>query len=503
MAEEFVPHAYQGMVLERMRRDVLALLLDPGMGKTPICLEDFRHNYEECYATRALVIAPLRCCYSVWPNEAKKWEQFQDIDLRVAHGQGLTTQNINEADMVVTNPASLRWIEQNAANIKPFHTIYVDESTDFKHFGSQQSRRLFRHIHGNVYHHSKSGESKRLIKMFQTIPRRFILTGTPAPNGLQDLFGQFGLLDTGILGESLKKFRSDFWFYPRPTDYGVEWEATPRTPGLIHDRIAPWSVRLDATDHLDLPELVSVERRVRLPASARALYQRLEQEMYVELRDGDEIVALNAGVLSGKCRQVANGQVYLSDLGEVSDTPTRRVEHIHTVKSETLADLWDEIGQRPMLVVFEHRHEIAAIHEYFRQRYKWVPPYIAGDISGPEGARLQEEWNAGNLQMLCVHPQTAARGLNLQAGGHHVVWYSITWNLEWYLQLIRRLWRQGQESARVFVHHIVCEGTVDERIMEALDKKAETQQELFNYLREAWGLPVAQPEESEEWNPLL
>ena len=472
----FTPHPYQDMVLDRMDPGKLALLLDPGMGKTPTSLEHFRRQRECGMSMRGLVVAPLRVCYSVWPAEVEKWDQFRDMKVHIAHDKGLDVSAINDADLVVTNPNSLKWIENNRSSIERFDTLFADESTLFKRPNVQRSKSLYRTLNGTI---------EKSKKRLWTIPNRFILTGTPAPNGLGDLFGQFGLLSTDILGKTLKQFRSDFRFMPRTTSYGVEWDPTPETGPLIYERVAPWSVRLDADDYLDLPELVEVETRFPLPQEARSIYDKLRKEMYVDLDSGNEVVAMNPGVLSAKCKQIANGHIYVTDDGQFATGETKKFESIHNGKSAALADLWDENGQKPMLVAYEYKSDVESIRCYFQRRYGWMPPYIGGGVSGADGDALVKEWNLGNLPMLCVHPQTAAHGLNMQSGGSHVVWYSNTWDLEWYDQLKKRLHRQGQLADTVFVHHLIAEGTVDDVITRARGRKAKTQDDLFEAIKEA------------------
>jgi len=470
-AKAYKPHPYQENVLERMDEEgTLALLLDPGMGKTSICLEDFRRRREFLDATRALVVAPLKTCQTVWPIEGRKWKGFQDISIQVLHGKQRTVQHCDKSEVSVINPEGLGWLVANAKKLSEwFDVVYMDESTMFKTASSKRSKAMFK-----ICHKIRGG-----------ISYRFILTGTPAPNGVADLYGQFGVLDPQILGKNLATFRRDYQFKSRHAPWGVIWEPSKATEDLVNARIAPHSVRLDATDHLNLPDLVKTMRIVKLPANARKIYKELETDMFAEV-DAGEVTAVNPGVLSGKCRQVANGAVYLSTMGEAVDKETRKVEYIHTAKAEELGRLWDELGHKPLLVAYEYKHDLTIIKHFMKDKFKFEPRYIGGGCTTEEVQDSVEMWNAGELPMLLVNPQSAAHGLNLQEGGSHLCWYSLTWNLEHYLQLNARLWRQGQKQG-VFIHHLIAKDTIDEVVWRAIENKNQTQIKLLSYLKEYRG----------------
>ncbi|HIK59894.1 MAG TPA: DEAD/DEAH box helicase [Planctomycetes bacterium] len=466
--QTWVPHAYQSTVLDAMDdRGKLALLLDPGMGKTSICLEDFRRRLDFMDAKRALVVAPLRTCQTVWPLEIKKWANFKDLTCAVLHGSQKTVKSADRVQISVINPEGLAWIVKNAKQFRNWwDCIYVDESTYFKTASSKRSKNLYKIIH----------------KLRGGITYKFILTGTPAPNGVADLYGQFGALDPKILGSTLSQFRRDFKFTQRHAPWGVIHEPGKESEDLINAAIAPHSVRLDAKDHLNMPDLVLTKRIVKLPAPARKIYQDLENDMFAEL-DGGEVMAVNPGVLSSKCRQLANGAIYLSPDGEAAPEETRKVEYVHHAKAIELGNLWEELGRKPLLCAYEFKHDLTTIKHYFKEQYKFEPRYIGGGCSTEEVQQSVEQWNAGDLPMLLVNPQSAAHGLNLQTGGHHLCWYSLPWSLEHYLQLNGRLWRQGQEQG-VFIHHLIADKTIDEVVFKAIEDKNSTQLKLLSYLRD-------------------
>lgn len=462
----FRPHQYQQDVLDRMLdTDKLALLLDPGMGKTAVCLEDFRIRKDLLVARRALVVAPLRVCYSTWPAEVRKWTNFRDITIHVAHGKGKDLIATNAADIVVINPEGLKWLLENQEDVFPFDVLYVDESTLFKNSQSKRSKALYKIAH----------------RMHGGIPYRFILTGTPAPNGVGDLFGQFKVLSPKILGDTLKKFRTVYGFMPYELERGVIWKPTKYSETAIAKDIKPYSIRLDATDHLDLPDIQYVRRPVRLDKKSMRLYKELEKELYIDVKAG-KVVAVNAAVATSKCRQVANGAVYVTKFGDAYEEECRMIEWMHTAKVEDLCDFYEELGQKPVIVTYEFKHDLVQIKLGIKERFGFVPRYIGETTDAEEDNKLIEQWNAKDLPMLLINPASVSHGLNLQAGGHHLYWYSQIWDLDKYKQLNARLWRQGQ-SEGVFVHHAVAENTVDEKAYKARLKKDATQLSLLYALK--------------------
>ena len=463
---EFTPHAYQEQAIQDMEeKGVLALLLDPGLGKTSIVLEYFKRQYDCMAATRMLVVAPLRTCHGVWPLEVRKWKGFEGFSVHVAHGKkGKLSEPCNGADIVVVNPEGLAWLEgeMKSGAIERFDVLAVDESTLFKSGSSKRTKTLFR-----IAHKHQGG-----------IPQRFILTGTPAPNGVEDLFGQFAILDPAILGKTLTAFRSDFKFQASKRPWGMVWSPSVHSAKLVQTAIDPHSVRLAATDYLDMPDLIKVQREVTLPKPAMEIYKQLKADMLVNLNNRSTVVAVNPAVLSAKCRQVANGAVYVTDEGLAGMETDRRIEYIHQAKVKELAQLFDELGQKPLLVAYEFRHDLKQIRKHMKASYSMDVPYIGSGSAADETAAAIDSWNEGSLPMLLVNPAAAAHGLNLQSGGNHLCWYGMTFNLEHYQQLNARLWRQGQREA-VIVHHLLAKDTVDSVVWDAIHMKDATQADLL------------------------
>lgn len=478
-SQPWKPHDYQKHAVRfLLERGAAGLLLDPGLGKTSIVLAGHLVLRREGMVERTLVIAPLRACYEVWPAEARKWSDFAGIRTAILHGPKKDEALASGADVLVVNPEGLEWLvgkmgwswsmevdrkgnprrrlrhARADATIAAdhFQMLVVDESTQFKH-GTTMRFKLLRSI----------------LNGFR---RRVILTGTPAPNGLVDLWGQMFVLDGGrALGRYISHYRNR-WFYI--TGYGGnEWmirdEAAERE---IQEAIRPLCLRMEATDYLKLPPISYHDVPVVLPPKAREVYARVEVEMITQLRTG-AVLAQNAGVASTKCRQVANGGVYLTD---------GRAEDVHAAKTDAVAELVAELAGQPALVAYDTDHDLKRLQRAFPQA-----PRIGGGVSPKAVTETCAAWNAGRVPVLLVQPQSAGRSLNLQGAGRAVIWHSLTWNLELYEQLIRRIWRQGQ-TGRVFVYHLIARDTIDEVMMSVVRGKAKTQGAFLQAMKDRYGI---------------
>lgn len=458
---------YTNIALEyALSRNRSGLLLKPGLGKTAISLEVYRILRERFDANRVLVVAPLSVCYLTWPVELKKWDQFRGLTMHILHGPGKEFAIRSKADIYLINPAGLKWLAKQKWNVPDM--LIVDEMTRFKHHTTAQAKNLRRII--------DQGEIKTRIG----------LTGTPAPNGLEDLFGEALMLDDGVvLGESLRQFRERFWFAPHPDGQGhYNWGPTTRSEDLLYEALKPLMLRLDGKGEIKEAEVITTDVPVALPDEARAHYTELKKEMILSLERGD-VVAMNAGALISKCRQLASGSVYITKTGQMTDKATRTVQKIHEAKLERLAERWEEAGQEPMLVGYDMRHSKDAIVAYMKKHYKLTVPFIGGGVKPTDIKRIVDEWNAGKHPMLLGHPLSMGHGLNLQLGGaNRIVWYDPTWDLELYDQFNARLNRQGQTSGFVFIDHLVAERTVDQTIVRAIRRKTSDQDRLLAALRE-------------------
>ncbi len=447
---KFSPHAYQNEAVQFfLDRDYAGLFADPGLGKTVTALTviDWLKLIEGC---TPLVIAPIRPLKSTWPEEIEQWDHTKHMSYQVLHGKDKTIRD--GVDVYLVNPEGVKALfEQPAA--KRFDTLIIDESSKFKNWGAQRTKIL-----------------KRNLKQFK---RRYILTGTPAPNGLLDLFSQIFLLDRGAtFGKAITKYKEQFF---HTTDWhGYNWVPNVGAEKVIYDAIAPFTLRLDGEKLLDLPDFVYSDYWVTLPKEAMRVYKQMEKDMFAFLdqEKGDALVANGASSAYGKCRQIASGVVYSGD-GILEPVVTKQ---LHTSKLDALGGIVDELQGKPVFVAYNYRHELDALVKKFKA------PYIGGGVSAGEGARLVAAWNRGELPMLLAHPASAGHGLNLQKGpGRHIVWYSLTDDLENYLQFNRRIRRQGVDS-KVFVYHLMAEGTVDVAIKGRLGQKDETQGSLLDAL---------------------
>ena len=415
-------------------------------GKTVITLTAIEELiYDYMAVGHVLVIAPKKVAEVTWQKEAAKWEHLKRLRISTALGtEKQRTAAIGaRADITITNRENTQWIVEAWGNKWPYDMIVIDESTSFKN----PSAKRF----------------KALKRVLARTPRRVILTGTPAPNGLEDLWSQIYLLD---MGERLEPYVTRY--RERYFDYNP-WrhELKPKAGAFerVKEKISDICVSMSAEDYLQLPELVTHDVPVRLGEGARRAYRELEKTMMLDLaKDGTEITAMNAAALTGKLLQLCGGQVYDADGG---------VHRVHTAKLEALSELAEAIGE-PVLLFYGFRHELEGIMDALGKA-----GLRARELKGAEDA---DAWNAGKIDALVAHPASCAYGLNLQQGGRHVIWYTLTWSLELYQQANARLHRQGQEKP-VIVHRLLTEGGMDEDVAKALEGKTQTQDALIEALK--------------------
>ncbi len=471
------PHAYQKKAVKfLLEHAASALFLDPGLGKTSITLAAIKLLKQKKLLDKVLLIAPLRVCYSVWPKEVSKWTDFGGLKVAVLHGPRKDEALKSDADVYVINPEGLDWllqakktktaqgktkVEVDLRRFKNlgFDTLVVDELSKFKH--------------------TNTNRFKGLKLVLNTFRRRWGLTGSPASNGLLDLFGQCYILDQGrTLGPYISHYRMKYFV---PSHDGFSWNIREGAEDEIYERINPLALRMAADDYLDMPALIENNIRVDLPSDVMTMYNQLEEDLIAKL-DSKVIVASTAAAASMKCRQVANGGIYLDpEVQALIKLPKSKREwvNLHTEKVDALADLIDELQGSPLLVAYDFEHDLDRLREKLGQDV----PYIGGGVSAKRSAELEHLWNAGKLPVLLGHPQAMAHGLNLQEMGNHVCWHSLTWDYELYDQFIRRVLRQGNKSKKVFCHHIMARGTVDEVVLAAVKSKRRGQNALFDALK--------------------
>jgi SNF2 family DNA or RNA helicase len=444
-----------------------ALLLDPGMGKTAITLASICVLQHHKAIEASLVIVPLRPMYLTWPNEVAKWQQFSHLKVSIIHGtaaQRLAALEV-KADVYLINPENVAWlVKVLAGSLDRFGSkpglLAVDESTRFK---NAQSLRF-----------------KALKMILPLLPRRVILTGTPAPQGIEDLFAQMQIVDDGKrLGRFVTHFRKLF-MYSTPLRIGGgrvidEWHVRPGGERMVSDAIADVSLRLQAEDYLTMPAVTYNIIPVELPTDARATYAKLADDLVAMTKEGVTLTAVTAAAAGMKLRQITNGWAYGAD---------GQSHHVHDAKLEALADLVEEQSGSPLLVAVAFVHEVDAIREALA---KVLPkgtkiPYLGGGVTRLEADRIMAAWNEGELPVLLAHPTSVAHGLNLQSGGHAICWFGLTWNLEEHIQFNARVYRQGQTKP-VVIHYLTAKDTVDEDIAKALATKSNVQASILNRLK--------------------
>ncbi len=447
----YKPHAYQQYAIDFIvEHPVSAILLDMGMGKTSLTLMAInRLMYEEFEVNKVLIIAPLRVAKNTWTAEIEKWDQLKGMRYSLALGTPEQRRKAlrKDSDIYIINRENVTWLVEESGVPFDFDMVVIDELSSFK---SWQSSRF-----------------RSLMKVRPKIRRIVGLTGTPSSNGLMDLFAEFKVLDMGKrLGRFISRYRLEY-FKPDKMNGPVVYSYAPLPDAeeRIYDKISDITISMKATDYLEMPELVSTEYPVYLDQEEREMYESMKKDLILSCGE-NEVTVANAGALSGKLSQMANGAVY-SDNGEVT--------RIHDRKLDALEDIIESMCGKPLMVAYWFKHDYQRIAERLSKL-------------GIEYMKLDSEesikrWNEGKLPVALVHPASAGHGLNLQDGGSTMVWFGITWSLELYQQTIARLYRQGQSSKTVVIQHIVCKDTIDERILKALEKKDHSQAALIEAVK--------------------
>lgn len=471
------PHGYQKKAVKFLLEHAAgALFLDPGLGKTSITLAAVKLLKQKKLLDKVLLVAPLRVCHSVWPKETQKWKDFQGLRVVVLHGKNKDDLLKEEADVYVINPEGLEWLLDVTKTKTPtgktrvgvdlrrfkrlgFDTLVLDELSKFKH--------------------TNTVRYKAMKLVLGTFARRWGLTGSPASNGLMDLFGQCYMLDQGrSLGPYVTAYRNEYFDLGRD---GFSWSLKDGAEQRIYERIKPLALRMSAEDYLDMPVLIENNIKVELPEKVRALYDQLEEDLIARLDDG-VVTAATAAAASMKCRQVASGAIYVDPevlaLAKLPKSQREWVE-LHDLKLDALEELIEELQGSPILVAYDFNHTL----ERVKARFGKDVPYIGSGVSPKRALELEAAWNAGRLPYLFGHPASMGHGLNLQEAGQHVAWLDMTWDYELYDQLIRRVRRQGNKHKRIFCHHIMADDTVDEAMLGSLKAKRNGQNALFDALK--------------------
>ncbi|CAI3408526.1 DEAD/DEAH box helicase [Enterococcus cecorum] len=445
-------HDYQEVTKDFIiRTPYAAVILDMGMGKTATTLTAINELMFDRYeVSKVLVIAPLRVANTVWSDEIEQWEELHH--LRYAKIVGTPKQRRaaleQDADIYIVNRENLPWLVEQCSPYFKWDMVVIDELSSFK---SWQSKRF-----------------KAFMAMRPYMKRIVGLTGTPSSNGLMDLFAEFKVIDGGErLGRFIGEYRSRYFDEGRRNG-NIVYEYIPMDYAecQIYDKIDDITISMKAMDYLDMPELISTKKVVHLTDKETENYKQFKKEyVLLNLEDG-EVTAANAASLSNKLVQMANGAVYSDDYQVVS---------LHDQKLDVLEDIIEAANGEPVLIAYWFKHDLQRIEERLAKlKVKGTVLKAEDDI---------REWNKGNISVGLLHPASAGHGLNLQKGGHHLVWFGLTWSLELYQQTNARLWRQGQQAETVVIQHIVTEGTIDEEILKALENKDAQQSRLIEAVK--------------------
>lgn len=429
--------------------EALGLFLDMGLGKTVITLTAINDlKYNRFAVSKVLVIAPKKVAEATWGKEAAKWDHLHM--LRVITVLGSSTKRIRAlntpADIYVINRENVPWLTEHYRNSWPFDMVVVDEFSSFKNH--------------------KAKRFKALTWVRSHIKRFVGLTGTPAPNGLLDLWAQVYLLDEGArLGKRITHFRERY-FDPnqRDREHIFSYMPKPGSEEAIQNLIGDICVSMKSEDYLELPDCITVVNHVVLDSKAKESYEKLEKEMLLEV-DESTIDAGSAAVLTNKLLQLCNGAVY--------DEFKNPIE-IHDCKIEAFKELVEGLNGQPALVFYNFQHDLTRIQQSLAKS-----GLVVKVLKTPQD---EDDWNNKKIDILLAHPASAAYGLNLQQGGNQVIWFGLNWSLELYQQANKRLHRQGQ-TEKVIIHHLVVEGGRDQDVMEALEDKSATQEKLMQSLK--------------------
>ncbi|MBR1760907.1 MAG: DEAD/DEAH box helicase [Schwartzia sp.] len=446
----FRPYPYQQFCIDSIvYNKAVGLLLDMGLGKTVITLSAIRElRYNRWEVSKPLIIAPKKVAEATWTAEAKKWEHLKM--LRVVPVLGSAQRRLcalaTPADVYVTNRENTQWLVEHFKNAWPFDMVILDESSSFK---NSQSKRF---------------KALRLVR--SRIKRIVELTGTPASNGLEDLWAQIYLLDGGArLGTTLGAYR-DKYFLPGRRNQMTVFDYKPKEGSfeMIKQAISDICISMKASDYLTLPQVMYNDIPVALDAKAVKAYKELETELLLQV-DEETITAGSAGVLTGKLLQLCNGAIYSEDRTPVP---------IHDCKVDAFLELVERLNGQHALVFYNFQHDRDRLLEALAKTGLRVRVYSQ--------AKDENDWNTGKIDILLAHPASCGYGLNLQQGGHHAIWFGLTWSLEQYEQANKRLHRQGQEHP-VIIHHLIVQNGMDESVIEALKNKGDMQNALMLALK--------------------
>lgn len=442
---KYNPHSYQEYAIKFIEsHPISALFLDMGLGKTSITLSAINNLLFDSFEIhKVLTICPLRVARNTWCDEIKKWDHLRNIKYSIVVGtekERISALN-KKADIYIINRENVDWLVNKSGYKFDFDMIVIDELSSFK---NHQSKRF-----------------KSLMKIRPKVKKIVGLTGTPSSNGLMNLFAEFKVLDLGErLGYFIGQYRNTY-FKPDKTNGAIvySYKPLPNAEDSIYEKISDITVSMKASEYLKMPELVVSNYKVEMSEDEKKQYDEMKKNLICEIKNG-EITVSNAGSLSNKLSQFANGAVYDDE---------QNIVEIHSRKLDALEDIIESMNGKPLLVAYWYKHDLQRIKKRF-------------DVREIKTGKDIADWNKGKIPVALIHPASAGHGLNLQQGGSTLVWFGLTWSLELYQQTNGRLYRQGQKNT-VVIQHIVTKGSIDEQILKALERKNKTQEDLIEAVK--------------------
>ena len=439
-------HNYQNMAVEHIFDNPFAgLFMDMGLGKTVSSLTSINTLiYEELEVDKVLIIAPKRVAENVWTSEIKKWAHLQHLKISRVIGTPKQRKHAlaKKADIYIIGRDNVVWLcGLHGGSMLPFDMLIIDESSSFKNH--------------------KSKRFKALRKVIGCFERVVILTGTPAPNGLEDLWSQIYLLDRGErLGKFIQHYRQDY--FTKGMHLFSKYKIRKKAEEQIYNKIGDICMSMKAKDYLDLPPRMDNYIDIVFPEKLQKQYNEFEKEQVLQLmeeNEGTEISAMNAAALSVKLLQFANGAIYDED---------KKAHAVHDLKLDAAEEIVEAAQGNPVLIAYTFQHDRDRL---LKRLAKYKPRLLKKE-------KDINEWNEGKLQVLLMHPASGGHGLNLQSGGNIILWYGLNWSLELYQQFNARLDRQGQTKPTI-INHLIANNTIDKDVMRALKNKANKQDGLM------------------------
>ena len=479
---DWKPHSYQDRATEFCLSNPYALVLaDPGMGKTSITLNVIKKLKERGEIDKVLIVAPLRPAYEAWPNEINKWKNFKDLTYTIIDSKNKSKAIKEDVDIYIVTTDLVKWlfnaeINPDKKRARPvlnsnrighlnFSMLVIDELSKFKNNTSMRTRVMY--------------------EVSSLFDKRIGLTGSFAPNHLLDVFAETKIIaGDNIFGKYITSFKNTY--FNSPIGMNRSFEILQPKQGAfeaICKALSPVSIHLKAEDYLDMPDKLFINLEATLSSKAMDIYKGFEKE-FVAFVNSNVISTQNAATKAIMLRQIASGGIYRDAESEETEgipwkIKERVSEVVHNAKTDILIDLISELQGKPLLLLYHFKHDKERINKAFGN----IP--CLNDAKTPEKLRAMVDlWNRGEIPILLGQPQSMGHGLNLQKGGNHICFYTLDWSFENYDQVIRRIYRQGNEHKTVYIYHILAKNTIDYYVLQKLQNKEDTQDSILKYLKE-------------------